>query len=76
MIPFANAWPYEKVKQDIYFHQCPACGAENVLLPLKEKDLAKIRSGEKRLLVLPCCYTSYKLIDADEDYVLADRRMK
>lgn len=76
MIPFANAWPYEKVGEDLYVHQCPACGAEEVALTWKLKDIAQVRSGVKRLLVMPCCYTSLKIIDADDDYLLADRKLK
>lgn len=76
MIPFENTWPYETAKEDVYFRECPSCGAENVLLPLKKHHLQSIREGVRKLLVMPCCHASYKLVDADRDYVLADRRMR
>lgn len=76
MIPFKNTWPYEMMYDDYYFSQCPFCGAENVLLPFKKKDLQEIKTGTKRLLVLPCCFSSIKVVDMDEDYLLADRKVR
>jgi hypothetical protein len=76
MVPFENTWPYERLKDDLYMHTCPSCGSGQVILPFKEKDLASIRSGQKKLLVMPCCRTSYKIVDADDDYLLAETRMR
>jgi hypothetical protein len=76
VIPFENCWPYEIYGEDVYFHQCPSCGADEVRLPLKRRDLDEIRGGKRRLLVMPCCHAEYKLADADADYVLADRPMR
>lgn len=76
MIPFENTWPYERMKDDLFFSECPSCKADNVLLPLKRSGLASIQSGARKLLVMPCCHASYKLIDADGDYVMADQPMR
>jgi hypothetical protein len=76
MIPFQNTWPYESIKDDLYVSECPFCGEENVLLPLKKKHLLEIREGKKRLLVFPCCRNSVYIVNADSDYLLADRRLR
>lgn len=76
LIPFEHTWPYEKINDDLYFLECPACRASNVLLPLKLHALEQIRNGTKKLLVMPCCHASYKIIDADADYVLAESAMR
>lgn len=76
MIPFANTWPYETIANDVYVHDCPFCKAERVLLPLKKQELRRIHEGSKRLLVFPCCYNKVTLIDADADYLLAERPLR
>lgn len=76
MIPFENTWPYEHMKEDVYFLECPACEATNVLLPIRYSTLEQIKNGTRKLLVMPCCHASYKLIDADQDYVQADTKMR
>lgn len=76
MIPFENTWPYDIFRSDLYVQRCPFCGAENVLLPLKPEELAAIRSGRKRLLVFPCCHGRVTIVDADRDYLLADRPLR
>lgn len=76
MIPFENTWPYEKIMGDLYVSECPFCKAENVLLLLKPKELPDIRSGKKRLMVFPCCHNKITIIDADQDYLLADSRLR
>lgn len=76
MIPFRNTWPYETVRGDIYVHECPFCGQSNVLLPLKTKHLQTIRDGRKWLIVFPCCHEKITAIDADADYLLADRPLR
>jgi hypothetical protein len=64
------------MQDDVYFSECPACGASQVLLPLKRRHLRLIAEGARKLLVMPCCRASYRLIGADGDYVLADRKMR
>ncbi|MCP1186512.1 MULTISPECIES: hypothetical protein [Paenibacillus] len=76
MIPFENSWPYDIVMGDIYVQQCPYCHANNVLLPLKPKELVRIREGKKKLLVFPCCNTSMTVIDNDSDYLLSSRPVR
>lgn len=76
MIPFENTWPYERMGEDIYFASCPFCETDDVLLPLKQNHLTEIRSGAKLLLVVPCCHSSMKVIDADEDYLLANVKLR
>jgi hypothetical protein len=76
MIPFANTWPYEVIRQDIYVESCPFCRAEKVILPLKQKDLQTIHEGKKHMLVFPCCHGSVRVVDADRDYLLADRKLR
>lgn len=76
MIPFENSWPYDIVMGDIYMPQCPFCNAHNVLLPLKPKELIRIREGKKKLLVLPCCNGSMTIVDNDADYLLASSPLR
>ncbi len=72
MIPFNQAWPYDIVMNDVYVQDCPFCGAGNVLLPVRPKELATIHSGKKKLLVFPCCSNRVTLLDSDSDYLLTD----
>ncbi|GIP31126.1 hypothetical protein [Paenibacillus sp. J2TS4] len=76
MIPFQNTWPYETIKEDTYVFECPFCQSRNVLIPLRPKDFAAIRSGAKKLLVFPCCYNKVTVLDADSDYLLADQPLR
>ncbi|WP_028546840.1 hypothetical protein [Paenibacillus taiwanensis] len=72
MIPFKNTLPYDEIMGDLFAQQCPFCKQENVLLPIKPKELALIHEGKKRLLVFPCCSNRITIVDADQDYLLAD----
>lgn len=72
MIPFERAWPYDQVMNDLYVHECPFCRADNVLLPIRPRELDDIRAGKKRLLVFPCCKHKVTIVDADRDYLLTD----
>lgn len=76
MIPFSHTWPYEVIREDLYVEKCPFCGADRVLLPLKPGELQHIRDGKKHLLVFPCCHGSVKVLDADRDYLLTDRKLR
>jgi len=76
MIPFSHTWPYDIMLGDIYVQYCPFCNSENVLLPLKPKELQIIRDGKKKLLVFPCCHTSPTVIDNDADYLLFDKAVR
>jgi hypothetical protein len=76
VIPFEKAWPYDIVMKDVYVPACPFCGEENVLLPLRPRELGDIRGGRKRLLVFPCCRNKVTLVDADQDYLLTDTTLR
>lgn len=73
MVPFERTWPYETIGSDVYVLECPFCSRPNVLLPMKKEELKELHEGKKKLLVFPCCYNRLKLVDADRDYLLADR---
>ncbi|WP_270169233.1 hypothetical protein [Paenibacillus sp. SYP-B4298] len=75
MIPFENCIPYERIMNDLYVSSCPSCKQDNVLLPLRPSDLQEIQDGKKRLLVFPCCHYRPTIIDADQDYLLANSRV-
>nr|WP_246628250.1 hypothetical protein [Paenibacillus oenotherae] len=62
--------------KDIYVQSCPFCGQDNVLLPLRPKELPDIKSGKKRLLVFPCCHNRVTVLDADQDYLLTDTKLR
>lgn len=77
MIPFQNSLPYDIVMKDVYVPECPFCEKSHVLLPLKPADIASIKGGAKKLgVVFPCCHTRMQLVDADNDYLLADRPIR
>ncbi|MFD0717397.1 hypothetical protein [Paenibacillus sp. GCM10027626] len=76
MIPFERAWPYDIQMKDVYVPSCPFCGQDHVLLPLKPKEIPEIKDGKKRLLVFPCCHNKVTLIDADQDYLLTDTKLR
>ncbi|GBF76469.1 hypothetical protein PA598K_04943 [Paenibacillus sp. 598K] len=72
MIPFERCLPYDQAMGDLFLPECPFCGEEQVLLPMKPLELPEIRDGRKRLLVFPCCRNKVTLLDADNDYLLTD----
>lgn len=71
MIPFERSWPYDIIMKDVYV-SCPFCGQDNVLLPLRPRELPDIRAGKKKLLVFPCCHNRVTVVDTDQDYLLTD----
>jgi hypothetical protein len=76
VIPFERTWPYDIIMKDIYVPSCPFCGSENVLLPIRPMELGDIRTGKKKLLVFPCCHSRVTIVDADQDYLLADTKLR
>ncbi|WP_019908655.1 hypothetical protein [Paenibacillus sp. HW567] len=76
MIPFSHTWPYDILLGDLYVQYCPFCSKENILLPMKPKELQTVRDGKKKLLVFPCCNTSLTVIDNDNDYLLFDQAVR
>lgn len=76
MIPLSHTWPYDLIGDDVYVQSCPFCEARNILLPFRRKDLEEIQSGVKRMLVLPCCRSRLRIVDADRDYLLTDKPLR
>lgn len=76
MIPFENTIPYDEMMGDLFVESCPFCEKHNILLPIKPKELRDIHEGKKRLLVFPCCSHRITIVDADPDYLLADRAVR
>ncbi|KMK77665.1 hypothetical protein [Alkalihalobacillus pseudalcaliphilus] len=76
VIPFVNTWPYEKQMKDIYFHTCPFCQESNVLTNLKIKDLEKAQQAIKVRLIVPCCHEVITILEADEDYLWTDQKLR
>lgn len=77
MIPFRNSLPYDIVMNDVYVQECPFCKSTHVLLPLKPAEVKSIYGGaRKRTVILPCCHSPLKLIDADHDYLLSNRPLR
>lgn len=77
MIPFRNCLPYDIMNGDVYVQQCPFCNSNNVRLPLKPEDVASLYGSACKLtLVFPCCHSRLRLIDADGDYLLANRPLR
>lgn len=50
MIPFSHTWPYDIILGDLYVQYCPFCNSENVLLPMKPKELQIVRDGKRNCL--------------------------
>ncbi|SDE01713.1 hypothetical protein SAMN02799630_04404 [Paenibacillus sp. UNCCL117] len=76
MIPFEHTWPYDRHGQDVFIPGCPFCSREHILLPLTPKELDELKEGIKKLLVLPCCRNRLTLVNADSDYLLANRPLR
>lgn len=78
MIPFRNSLPYDIQMNEVYASECPFCGQSHIRLPLKPSEIEQLRGGGimKRPIVFPCCHTRLQLVDADGDYLLADRPLR
>lgn len=76
MIPFENTWPYERIMKDFYVQNCPFCDESQVLLPLKQREIAEIQTGKKKLLIFPCCHSKLQIVDMDDDYLLASTKVR
>ncbi|SDJ18610.1 hypothetical protein [Natribacillus halophilus] len=75
-LPFENTWPYERIQDDIYFNECPHCGAENVLTYMKKKQMNNAVDGIKTPLIMPCCNYKITIAYADDDYLWATERLR
>lgn len=76
MVPFERTLPYDTSGNDVYVEECPFCYARNVQLPLKKDELPDYGAGKRKWVVFPCCYNRFKLVDADSDYLMADRHIR
>ncbi|WP_239618677.1 hypothetical protein [Cohnella mopanensis] len=77
MIPLKNSLPYDIVRNEVYAQDCPFCRSSNVLIPLKPEDVTTLYGGARKLtLIFPCCHGSLRIIDADQDYLLANRPIR
>jgi hypothetical protein len=77
VIPIRNSLPYDIVQGEVYVQECPFCHSSNILLPLKPEDVTHMYNGGRKItLIFPCCYGSVRLIDADSDYLLANRPIR
>lgn len=76
MYQFSHSWPYDRVMNDHYFHECPFCGANNVLLPIKKDAIENARDGVKTHVVMPCCHEKIVIVQMDDDYIWSDRPIR
>jgi len=77
LIPLRNTLPYDVMMQDVVAQECPFCRSSNVRLPLTPEDVLAMYGGaRKRMLVFPCCQGTLRIIDADRDYLLANRAIR
>nr|WP_115994125.1 hypothetical protein [Cohnella lupini] len=77
MIPLRNSLPYDIIMNDVVIQECPFCGSSPTLLPLRPDDVKSLYGGHRKiLLVFPCCHGSVRIIDADDDYMLANRAIR
>ncbi|TVX98716.1 hypothetical protein [Cohnella terricola] len=77
MIPLSNSLPYDILMKDVIVHECPFCRSSHVRLPITPDDIQSMYGGaRKKMIVFPCCHGSVRIIDADRDYLLADRPIR
>ncbi|RCX19632.1 hypothetical protein DFP94_10483 [Fontibacillus phaseoli] len=76
MIPFEKTLPYDIIMGDVYVQECPFCGKNNILLPIKPRDITNAHEGIKKLLVFPCCGNKVTILDSDADYLLTDTTLR
>ncbi|MFC3804298.1 hypothetical protein [Cohnella sp. GCM10012308] len=77
MIPFRNSLPYDIQMNEVYASECPFCGQSHVRMPMKPEELDQLRGGlMKRTIVMPCCRSRLQLVDADSDYLLANKPLR
>lgn len=77
MIPLRNSLPYDIVRNEVFAQDCPFCLRSHVLLPIKPDDVRDMYGGSRKItLIFPCCHGSLRIIDADQDYLLANRPIR
>ncbi|MBU9722124.1 MULTISPECIES: hypothetical protein [Bacillaceae] len=75
-IPFDHTWPYEKQMGEIYLHECPYCGTNNVLTHMALDSLELAKDKVKQRLNLPCCRKTMIILEADEDYFWTNESLR
>ncbi|WP_059105856.1 hypothetical protein [Shouchella shacheensis] len=76
VLPFSHTWPYDVQGKDIYFESCPFCGTDHVLTHMKMRDLKLAKEHRKVNLVMPCCHEVMTILEADNDYMWANRPLR
>ncbi len=77
MIPLSHSLPYDILMQDVIAQECPYCRSSNVRLLLTPEEVRDMYGGaRKRTIVFPCCQGTLRIIDADRDYLLANRAIR
>ncbi|RYL95663.1 hypothetical protein EWI07_00335 [Sporolactobacillus sp. THM7-4] len=76
MLDFHHTWPYERVKNDLYFEECPFCHTSPVLIPIKKEAVQGAFEGIKAPVVMPCCHERIVIESMDRDYIWADRKLR
>ncbi|RYM06183.1 hypothetical protein EWH99_03625 [Sporolactobacillus sp. THM7-7] len=76
MINFHHSWPYERVRNDIYFEECPFCHTSSVLIPMKKEAIKGAFEGIKTHIIMPCCREKIVVESMDSDYVWATKPLR
>ncbi|MFD2617915.1 hypothetical protein [Terrilactibacillus laevilacticus] len=73
---FSHTWPYEKIKDDYYFTECPFCHTENVYLHLSKAAANQAAEGIKTHVIMPCCHEKIVIVEMDQDYIWSDQALR
>lgn len=76
MYKFENTWPFDVIMGDVYFHTCPYCGEEDILLPLSKADFKKGKEEVKVHAIMPCCHSKMTILKIDDDYFWSDEILR
>jgi len=61
---------------DIYFQECPFCGASSVLLPIKKEAFENAKGGVKTFVIMPCCHEKLDILQIDDDYIWSNEPLR
>lgn len=76
MYDFNYSWPYDYTMGDLYFQECPYCGADNVLISEAHEKMQLAREEVKTHFVMPCCLKNMTVVNMDDDYVWATEKLR
>ena len=76
MSSFSRSWPYDWMQGDLFFHECPFCGASSVLIATDREKMGLAKEGFKTHVVMPCCHEKLTILSMDEDYIWSDRELR